>query len=189
MRTKLIHGVGINDADYSVNKIVNGKAVICPYYQRWCSALTRCYSEKYHKQQPTYIDCTMCDEWLLFSNFKSWMEKQDWQGKELDKDILIQGNKIYKPEACIFVDKYINTLLSVKKSNSGDLPLGVGIHKGTSKFKSEYSIKGKSKKLGVFDTQDEAHDAYKEAKYKLIAEAASNQVEPLRSALLNYKIN
>lgn len=30
----------------------------------------------------------MADEWNTFSNFKNWMEKQNWEDKQLDKDII-----------------------------------------------------------------------------------------------------
>jgi len=39
------------------------------------------------------------------------MERQDWEGKHLDKDILIPGNKIYSPDRCIFVSSLINLLI------------------------------------------------------------------------------
>ena len=38
-------------------------------YDVWYRMIQRCYSEKYHIQQPTYIDCEVCDEWLNFQNF------------------------------------------------------------------------------------------------------------------------
>lgn len=38
------------------------------------------------------------EEWLLFSNFKSWMEQQE--EKVLDKDLLHTHNKIYTN--CLF---------------------------------------------------------------------------------------
>ena len=87
---KLIHGVGINDADYVVEKKetishVNGKRKqkttwICPFYRAWKCMLTRCYSATYQERKPTYRGCSVSEEWLTFSNFKSWMEKQDFQG-------------------------------------------------------------------------------------------------------------
>ena len=107
---KLVYGVGINDADYQVNPTIDGSRVMCPAYSAWHSMIERCYSEKYHDKKPTYKECYVCDEWLYFLKFKSWMEKQDYKGKELDKDILIQGNKVYSPETRIFVDKTINVL-------------------------------------------------------------------------------
>lgn len=63
MKTKLVYGVGINDADYVVQRKetieVNGVRKrrlvwVCPYYQVWRTMLRRCYSTKYHDRQPTY---------------------------------------------------------------------------------------------------------------------------------------
>ena len=108
---RLVYGVGINDADYVVQKwetigYVNGKQKqkliwICPYYSAWKSMLKRCYSSKYQDKRPTYKGCSVSDEWLTFSVFKVWMEKQDWEGKQLDKDLLFEGNKIYSADTCV----------------------------------------------------------------------------------------
>ena len=102
---KLVWGVGINDADYSVCPRVDGIHINCIYYQTWQSMLERCYSSKYQAKHPTYKSCTVCEEWLHFSNFRSWMVGQNHKGKFLDKDILELGNKIYSPETCIFVTR------------------------------------------------------------------------------------
>lgn len=42
---------------------------ITPEYNDWYAMLTRCYSEKYHKIQPTYKNCDVCHEWHNFQNF------------------------------------------------------------------------------------------------------------------------
>ena len=108
---RLVYGVGINDADYVVQKFetigyVSGKKKQkrvwrCPYYRVWTHMLERCYDVKRQERQPTYKDCSVSTEWLTFSVFKSWMEKQDFEGKQLDKDLLIEGNKIYSAETCV----------------------------------------------------------------------------------------
>lgn len=121
---RLIYGVGIND---SKSTYIEGKR--CKYYVTWKSMLQRCYSLKYKNKNPTYANCSVCDEWLTFSNFKAWMVKQNWEGKDLDKDILIEGNKIYSPETCFFISRRINTLLNVSKKRIGSLPLGVTFNK------------------------------------------------------------
>lgn len=51
-------GVGICDKD-------TDKEV----YKRWIGMLKRCYSEKELIKCPTYIDCSVCEEWHLYSNF------------------------------------------------------------------------------------------------------------------------
>jgi len=103
-----IFGAGINDAGYPVMKIINGKQVMCVFYNAWKTMIMRCYSLKWQSKYPTYKDCTMDKEWLLFSVFKKWMENQDWKGNQLDKDILIPGNKHYGVKSCVFVDRDTN---------------------------------------------------------------------------------
>ena len=91
--------------------------------------LERSYSEKFKEKHPTYKDVTCCEEWLTFSNFKSWMEQQDWEGKDLDKDLLVYQNKIYSPETCCFLSHKINTFLTTSAKIRGDQPIGVYWHK------------------------------------------------------------
>ena len=131
---KLVWNIGINDADYSVEKKTswyeNGKQKqkrvwVCPFYEKWRPMLQRCYSEKFQNKRPTYKGCSVCQEWLTFSNFKAWMEQQDWYGKELDKDILFPGNKIYSPDTCIFVDQGVNKFLIESNAARGKYMVGV----------------------------------------------------------------
>ena len=116
-----IFNVGVNDSTtpLSIKKRVNNKTVTlwrCPYYTRWVQMLTRCYSITSRSNRPTYNDVTCCEEWLTFSKFKSWMESQDWEDKELDKDLRVYQNKTYSPETCCFVSQDINSFLT-KPSN------------------------------------------------------------------------
>ena len=60
------------------------------------------------------------------------MESQEWEGKQLDKDIVIPGNKVYSPDACIFVDKRINNLMTSR--NSRALPIGIHFRASRSVF-------------------------------------------------------
>ena len=187
-RRKPIYGLGINDAKYTTAKIIDGKELRCPYYRKWKNMLTRCYSASYQEKQPTYIDCTVCDEWLTFSNFKEWMIKQDWKDKQLDKDILVQGNKLYSPEKCLFVSKEINLLLTDRKAKRGKYPIGVYWHGQRENFMCLIGVNGNNRYLGSFNTPEQAHEIYKKAKYRHIKNIADQQDEPLRSALLAYKI-
>ena len=72
---KLVFGVGINDADYVIKVKVDGGYQDCPYYLKWKEMLRRCYSNRVASYHPTYKDCYVCEDWLIFSNFKKWMEK------------------------------------------------------------------------------------------------------------------
>ncbi len=67
---KPIFGVGLNDADYATNPVINGKQIQCPAYKAWRSMVSRSYSAVYHNKRPTYTDVKVCDGWLLFSNFR-----------------------------------------------------------------------------------------------------------------------
>lgn len=172
MNRKLVYGIGINDADY-VTKIqetigrIDGKQkqkVVwrCPFYARWHGMLRRCYSDAYKKERPTYKDCTVCKEWLTFSNFKRWMEQQDWEGKELDKDILVYGNKIYSPETCIFVTNSLNLFVMESFAKLGKYPSGVYFNKKRQKFYSQCKdpFGVAPAYLGSFETPHEAHIAW-----------------------------
>ena len=184
-KRKPIYGIGINDAHYNVTMKVGGKYIMCPYYQKWLSMLQRCYCKSFQKRRPTYKGCAVCDAWLLFSNFKFWMEGQDWKGKQIDKDILFQGNKVYSPDKCLFVTLEINSLMAIA-SNKGGLPIGV--YPSRKSYKTACMVNGKSVHIGVYKTQEQAFEAYKAVKYKEIRNVAIKQVEPLMSALLRYVI-
>ena len=108
---KLICGVGINDADYKLSTTRNYITVVCDYYKRWVGMINRCYGSRESGNLNSYDECEVCDEWLRFSAFKSWMRSQNWNGLELDKDLKSYGNKIYSPETCMFVPPKINKML------------------------------------------------------------------------------
>ena len=165
-------GVATNDADYIVNSKINGKTVVCPFYKAWMSMIVRSYSEKLQTEQPTYKYCSVVKEWLTFSNFRAWMELQDWKGKQLDKDILIAGNKEYGPTACVFVSSQINNLLLDCGAVRGQYPQGTCFHKASGKYAAKCSVKGKRKHLGIFDTIKEAEKVYLLFKANLITETA-----------------
>ena len=181
-RNRLVQGVGINDADYVTEKkeTINGKYVrvwICPFYRTWTNMLERCYSEKYHQRQPTYKGCKVCDEWLIFSNFKKWMEQQDWEGKQLDKDLLVEGNKVYSPNTCIFVDHKINSFVIDRAASRGEYMIGVHWDKYANKFIAQCGnpFTSKPEYLGLFADELEAHLTWKARKHKLACQLADSE--------------
>jgi len=78
------------------------------HYKKWISMLKRCYTTSPY--QPTYEHCYVCDEWAYLSNFTLWMDQHDWEGKQLDKDLLGDGYK-YSPENCCFISGKLNILI------------------------------------------------------------------------------
>ena len=173
MNNKKLYKIAINDADY----VITPNGVMCKYFSTWKSMITRCYSSKLHVRYPTYEKCTVCKDWLSFMNFRSWMMKQDWKEKELDKDILNIGNKIYSPETCIFVSKQINYLLGNNAAVRGAYPQGCYFNKEKRLFQTNISINGKRKYLGRFTTWQEAEKVYLKAKYKNIMRIALEQTD------------
>lgn len=185
---KLVCGVGINDADYVVEKrettVVNGKGKqkliwICPFYRAWRAMLNRCYSPKYQEQYPTYKGCSVSEEWLTFSMFKNWMEAQVWQDKQLDKDLLFDGNKIYSQETCVFVSGMVNSFTIDCAASRGELLIGVYWNKGRSKFQSQCRNPFTKKRefLGYFTCEQEAHQAWLKRKLELAKELAAIQTD------------
>lgn len=178
--------LGINDADYVVKPTVNGVRQICPYYRRWRSMFDRCYGRNVIELHPTYVGCTICDEWVYFTKFKSWVISQeaiygDLSKLHLDKDILAQDGKHYSPETCCFVSKDVNLFLTDTKSKRGEYPMGVSWHKSEQKFRALVNApdgKGgyKQRHLGHFTNPDEAHLAWKIAKFELACNLAAIQI-------------
>lgn len=186
-KMKLRYGYGLNDADYLVTPVVNNKQVMCPYYRKWNDMLQRCYSDKYHVRQPTYKDCTVCDEWLSFMTFRSWMMDQNWQGMSLDKDILFPDNKIYSPETCRFMTRKINSFLLDSKATRGQYLIGTYLTK-SGKFHSQINYNGKSIHLGYYLTELEAHNAWKEHKIMQFNELIDDpENEYIREGLIKHR--
>ena len=181
---KLVYGVGINDADYAISSLADGKRVLCPYYSKWRGILMRCYSEDSRKRQPTYADCTIAVEWIVFSVFKAWMEKQEWEGKELDKDIIDPHNKQYGPSSCAFVTSALNQLVTHSRFKEGrTLPTGVWEiprkKVSSCRFKASASggVTGKTVTLGYHHTATAAAHAYTTYKTGVLRGAISEQLD------------
>lgn len=185
---KLVQGVGINDADYtvSIREIVVGadgkrkQRLVwrCPFYRTWDHMLERCYSKAYHQRKPTYTDCIVCEEWLIFSNFKSWMQAQDWEGNQLDKDLLLPGNKVYSPESCIFVSRRVNLFMIECNAKRGEWPIGVHWNKLSQKYIARIGDgNGSVQHIGSFTTPEAAHAAWLSAKLELAYELAAEQTD------------
>jgi hypothetical protein len=183
-RRRSVHGVGINDADYKVNPIINKERFYCPFYTRWQTMIQRCYSEKYQNKKPAYIGCSVCNEWLTFSVFRAWMIKQNWRNKQIDKDLKYTGNKIYSPGTCIFVTSQINNITVDSKGRRGKYPIGVNLHSGGNRFSALCSVNGKQKTLGYFKTPEAASEVYKAFKSNHVESIANQQSEPLKSYLI-----
>lgn len=168
----------------------------------WNNMLGRAFDDKRHAVRSDYKGVTVCEEWLNFQNFAKWFYSQQFHNAiddhgrsyHLDKDIIVKGNKIYSPENCCFVPNEINVLLTKRRKSRGDNPIGVQFHKKTQKFQASLSVGGiKNKYLGLYSSQVEAFQAYKEAKESYIKEVAEKWKgrisEKVYLGLLNYEVS
>ena len=186
-------GVGCNDVAFQ--NWVNGRQIW--QYKLWHDMLVRCFCEKFKSRCPTYKDVLLCEEWLSFANFLEWCNKEvGYKGKQggcqLDKDILVRGNKTYSPETCCFVPRAVNGLLNSNGNSRGKYPQGVNFHKKTGKFVVQLSVDGKQKHLGLFNTLEDAFAAYKiakEAQIKIVATQYKDVLSPaVFESLMSWEV-
>ena len=170
----------INDANYVVKPQKNLMRSYCPFYVKWTAMKRRVCAIEYKTNHPTYEQATCSGDWLRFSKFKAWMEKQPWEGMELDKDIIVPGNKLYSPETCCFIPQKLNFIFrdfSRKVANFG-APMGVtyvtdnpeSLNKKRWKVQVS-SINKPQTYLGVFNTKEQAHKVWQMAKATAIEDA------------------
>lgn len=175
---KLIYGVGFNDSGITVSRKENGKQVwICPIYACWKHMLERCYDVKAQKNNPAYIGCTVSPEWFSFSSFRSWAILQNWQGNEIDKDILVFGNREYSKEKCVFVSKKINAFMKdIAAADRGKIT-GVSFRHRNQKFQARCANPetGKRESLGLFYSYHDACYAWACKKLEHAHWVAKNQ--------------
>ena len=188
-KTELVRGVGINDADYAVHPNIDGNQVMCNYYKTWVSMLKRCYDYKWQERNPTYKGCSVCPEWISFMNFREWMMTQDWEGKALDKDLLVKGNKVYSPTTCVFVDQTTNNFTNDHGRSVGEYLIGVSFYKPNGKFIAQCSnpFSKKREYLGLFHCQNEAHLAWRKRKHELACQLAHLQTDARVAAALRTR--
>ncbi len=132
-KKSLICGHGVNDSEEPVTYRENGKKFRIKTYSTWAGMIHRCYSKSFKDKFQTYKDCTCSDNWLIYSNFKSWMDENNWEGRHLDKDLLGNG-KLYSPETCCFLTPKANNYLKYdSKRKIPNLPTGVYLDKNSKK--------------------------------------------------------
>ena len=191
--TPIVYGVGYFGIGEFKSKDENGKQTKC--YNTWKGIHERCYDPKYHKKQPTYENCKVCEEWNNYQNYAIWHIENYYEvgdeRMELDKDILKKGNKVYSPDTCVFVPQSINVLFTKRNNERGEYPIGV--YKKGNKFEAHLNKGiGKQIYLGSFNTPEEAFFAYKIAKEQYIKEVANEYKgkidNRLYEALMNYEV-
>jgi hypothetical protein len=179
-------GVANYDGNSDDNTIIKHK---------WHSMINRCYNPKATSRRPTYQECSVCDEWLTFSNFKKWFEDPTngyQEGYHLDKDILVKGNCEYSPETCCFVPNEINVLLTKRQRQRGKYPIGVTYVRGL--YIANVNMDSHQVRIGGYHSPEDAFQAYKIAKEQYIKELAEKYfqegkiTEKVYDALMKYEV-
>lgn len=199
--TPSVYGVGIIGNKYPISSTGNDKHT--KEYNTWLDMVSRCYNKKLKEKYPTYKEAVCCEEWLLYDNFYEWLHSQEnfdrWLNGDkwnIDKDIIVKGNKIYNPKNCCLVPHIVNCLFVKCDSIRGSLPIGViktekdfGYH-----AKCRNPFTGKKDYLGNYQTIEKAFQAYKKHKEDIIKQVAEieykngNITEECYRAMINYKV-
>ena len=182
--------------EYKIGECGRGNKKNKMSYWYWNAMISRCHDNYLLEKEPTYKQCTICEEWKEYSSFDKWFNENYYEIEnekmELDKDILFKGNKIYSPETCIFVPKNINLLFVKSDAKRGDYPIGVNYNKRSGKFVARCGEYGKRVNLGTFRTPEEAFNVYKSEKERYIKEVADlykdRIPQKLYEALYKYEV-
>lgn len=185
MNNRIVYGVGITD--YEGIKYINENGVSreIKSYSMWRSMLQRCYgSRKYETYENVYVD----EKWHRFSNFKKWFDENYYtienRRMSLDKDIFGKGKKVYSEETCIIVPDFINALFTNKQKSNKTGCIGVSVcSRDKNKFKAYIKKNGKSVNLGTFNTIEQAHKTYCEARNYYIKEIANKHKDNIPKKL------
>lgn len=189
------HGKGyLGEGEYKIKD--NGKTTKA--YRTWYHMLERCYSERSLNTNPSYEGCYVCDEWLNFQNFAEWFENNyyevEGEDMDIDKDVMCKNNNIYGPDTCMFLPHKLNILFTKSTAIRGELPIGVTYGKQKGTFQARCND-GYNTRLscGTFKTVEEAFEAYKKMKEKIILEVVEEYKESIPyyiyEAICNYEIS
>ena len=175
---KPIFGFGVNDANYITRSKIDGMEISCPAYKAWISMMKRVLDPSYLSKNPTYHNVTICDEWKSLSSFRKWWFDHNIDGYDLDKD-MVSDKRVYSPETCVFIPKWLNNFALDKAAARGKYPIGASFHKWRGMFESSCSnpLTKKLDHLGYFKTPEAAHLAWRTRKLELALELKPNMDE------------
>lgn len=130
-------------------------------YQIWAQMRARCNNPK-HKMYKYYggRGIKVCDRWN--DSFILFLEDMGVRPSGLTLE-RIDNDKGYFKENCKWATNYEQSCNQRPKKNNTGYP---GVSISGNKFQARIINHGKRKSLGVFDTPDEAHQAYLKAKSK-----------------------
>lgn len=136
-------------------------------YQVWKDMLRRCYSLSVQVKQPAYVGCTVEPQLQDFQVFAGWANEQKGfhvEGYQLDKDLLVPGNREYRRDRLVFIPQGLNKFLVADRARRGQWPQGVYWDTSTGMFKSQLSDRGRRENLGRYPSAAQAAAVYAKAK-------------------------
>lgn len=147
-----------------------------PFYRAWVNMMNRAYilADGYYK---SYEGITVCEAWHDRAVFTKWMKTREWNGCELDKDLLEPGNKVYSPHTCCFIPALINNVIK----HTIDKAAPVGVY--SLKSGNGYEVWMNNEKRSSHITQDEAQRNWLYYKAELIEPLICNANVRIQEAL------
>lgn len=159
----------------------------------WKGLLERSYCEKLVIKRPSYLEVYTDPMWHNFQNFAPWCHTQKGfynKSWELDKDLLIKGNKVYSPKTCVFLPPKINNAL-VRGSRNSELPIGVCYSGNSMGYRAYCSDRGKTLSKRS-ESIEECFNWYKDTKESVIKSLADEYAhlldEVAYEALYKYEV-
>lgn len=129
----------------------------------WLNMVMRCKEGGAEQARtPRYKGCTISPVFSDFQLFTDWHVTQVGYAKEgyqLDKDLLVQGNKVYSEDVCVLVPLSLNSFVLACNATRGELMQGVSWDESRGKFQSHISVAGRRKSLGRFSSEASAYAA------------------------------
>lgn len=181
----MVQGKGLND--------LAGLPYDRQVYTMWKNMLARVYGKK---AVGFYLQCSVCEDWLVFSRFNAWVIKQNWKGMVIDKDIVKIGNNVYCPEFCRLVPKELNfffirsTIDNSRKDRSAGLPVGVYLTNNGHRFYAKGTDNQRRQiNLGTFDSPQQAHRAWQVNKLQRLAELRPLTIDLAVVARIDFEID
>lgn len=187
----LVCGIGI----YEPSKLcMTDSEEVSRAYRMWNGMLYRA-SASYVSKRPSYAGVTVDGRFIRFYDFYDWVKVQEgWPAHDLqlDKDLLVKGNKVYSPDTCCLLPLRINSLLIRHESRRTDLPIGVRKGKQQGTFTARVSNMGSKINLGTFRDIGKAFSAYKEGKENLVRSVAKQYQDRISRqaflAMMSYNV-
>ena len=186
------YGVGyLGEGKYKSKE--NGKMTY--HYDVWTRMLERC-SKEFQEKNPTYKGCEVCDEWLNMQVFTEWYYKNRYEVNgetmEIDKDILIPGNRLYSPETCCIVPSKVNSVFQRGNVKERNLPMGICKRKGRDCYMVQCNNpidETWRRYRGDYKTIEEALNVYKRDKEFVIKQVSEYYKEYLPEFIYEAMIN